>query len=165
MAVKNFKNGKLVSTTERIKSGNDVIISTTTNQQDLIKEKRRERAQHFSSGATLGTGLFSIVLLILMCAVFYRFAFKGENMIMPTIDGLLDMFSNVRIISNDFLFGISDVLKITADWGLFNGFRDFINVLGGVFSLVVWIVSGLFNVLSFAIAIMFILLLRVLINN
>lgn len=150
MAVKNFKNGKLVSTTERVKSGNDIIISTTTNQQDAIKEKRRERAQRFSSGATLGTGLFSIVLFILMLAVFARFIFSNSEQAFPTLEGLLDMFSNFRSIPNDFLLGINDSLHIFADWGLLNGLRDVINFLGSVVSFLVWIVSGLFNVVSFA---------------
>lgn len=153
--IHNYKNGKYISSVQKVKRGGETIISTTTNVSDIRREKikqSRERRQIIGEVSSLGTGLFSIVLFILMLAVFSRFMFSNQDFVMPTLEGFLDMLGNFRVISNEFLFGIKDTLQIVADWGIFNGFRDILNFLGSVISFVVWIVSGLVNVVSFSLA-------------
>ena len=104
----------------------------------LIKKERRES---FNSVAPV----LGIVLLVLLVVVLIR-RFKGVNSY-PTFTGFLEYFTNIKAPSIPFLSEVSN--GITADWGWFNFFRDFLNGFMSIVDVLIFFVNGLISVVSY----------------
>lgn len=144
----NVKNGKLSSTIHSVKNGNTTVVTTTTNAEDMRREERRNARERTRSQVQVVDSIFSFVLFILCLAVFARLL-NGQSQL-PTLESFLSMLGNAPIISNEFLLGLKSALTIGGDWGFLDGLRVFLNALGSLTSFGIWIVLGLFNVLTFA---------------
>lgn len=144
----NVKNGKLSSTIHSVKNGNTTVVTTTTNAEDMRREERRNARERTRSQVQVVDSIFSFVLFILCLALFARLL-SGEQSL-PTLESFLSMLGNAPIIDNEFFFGLKGALTIGGDWGIIDGLRVFINALGSLTSFALWVLLGLFNVLTFA---------------
>lgn len=87
-----------------------------------------------------------IVCILLLVVNVIGYVIFTTSEVPVSLRTLLDRMQNAPTIE----FTLDDsltLLKITADWGIFNGLRDFINVLGGVLGFVIWLVTQLINML------------------
>lgn len=99
------------------------------------------------SKADSGIALFFRIFFVIICFVLIinigRILFNGTSV---TFSGLLDFVSNSNF--SQINVNIQDFV-ITADWGLFNGFRDFLNIFASLMGVTFFMVSNLLNLLLF----------------
>lgn len=123
-----------------LKKSNSSInrFKTKLNPKDKILFKKNLKNVH-------SYGRFSILVLSI-CLLFVVAFFRSINGSDPlTFTGLLETLSNSpQIALTNFLD-----LSIGGDWGILDFFRDFINILGSVLSVVVWIFSQLIQCLQY----------------
>lgn len=144
----NVKNGEFSNSIHSVKNGNTTVVTTTTNVKDMRREQRRKDREDLRSSFQVADSIFSFVLFILCLALFARLL-NGQQSL-PTLESFLSMLGNAPIIDNDFFFGLKSALTIGGDWGFIDGLRVFINALGSLTSFALWVLLGLFNVLTFA---------------
>ena len=86
------------------------------------------------------------ILTLFLCLLFFVAFFRSINGSEPlTFTGLLETLSNSPKIALTSFIDFS----ISGDWGFFDFFRDFINVLGSVLSVIVWLFSQLIQCLQY----------------
>lgn len=133
--------------------------SASAEEVDFWKQKagslRRERRRSISGG------IFSIVLMLLLGIALYSFLSGSDNFI--TFGRLLEILAETPTIDNTWLQGIQSISDI--DWSLvldfsfvvpgwyvslnFNFLKVLWNLVAPFIELVLFMVNGLFYVLSF----------------
>lgn len=88
--------------------------------------------------------VIAVIFLLLLIANFVRLATSGGVL---TFGGLLEKLQNFSS------FGLTSLydLTISSDWGLFNFFRDFINIFGTLLSVTLFLANNILNSLWFVI--------------
>ena len=86
------------------------------------------------------------ILSLLLCLLFIIAFFRSVNGSEPlTFTGLLETLSNSpKIALTNFLD-----FSINGDWGFFDFFRDFINLLSSILSVIVWLFSQLIQCIQY----------------
>lgn len=86
-----------------------------------------------------------ILLMFLLIINVFAFVLFGTASQPITFTALLDQMKNAPTV--DITIGaISDEIKITTDWGVFNGLRDFINIFVYLLAFIIWCGTILYNV-------------------
>lgn len=96
----------------------------------------REAMPAYSGG--VGGILIVVVALLLVATLFQSLAGATPSL---TFSGLLQYMSNAPELSGDWMLTLND-LRIYDDWGLFNFFRDFLNIIMTVLSSAVFLCTG-----------------------
>lgn len=123
-----------------LKKSNSSInrFKTSLNSKDKRKFKNNLKNTHYYNRFT--------ILTFLLCLLFVVAFFRSINGSEPlTFTGLLETLSNSPKIALTSFFDFS----ISGDWGFFDFFRDFINILGSVLSVVVWLFSQLIQCIQY----------------
>ena len=97
-------------------------------------------------GASIVVNTLSIIFSILLLVSLFRFL-TGHGSQILSFSGFLEMIHNVPTINVEIL----NNFYITADWGAFNFFKEFLNFFAGLFSVVGFWFANLYNVLVFVI--------------
>lgn len=128
---------------------------------DTIKLREKNEARAVRNDRLRTTGsimsiIFGSILLVLLVVNLYKSALG-----MPTITftSTLEWLSSINMpfeVPN--MQSIIRSLTITKDWGILQGLRDFINILGTALSVLVWLGSNLvYCIIFFATLLIFIL--------
>lgn len=89
--------------------------------------------------------IFCIFLLVVNVFAYVLFSTSDEPI---TFSSLLNKLDKAPIIELSLQDSVQ-IFQITDDWGLLNGIRDFINALGAVVGLAVWISTLVINLVIF----------------
>lgn len=118
------------------------VFKTTTIKTGTNTTKSFTSSSSVPSVAPL---IFGVIFLIFFLVAFIKGTFTGSNL---TFTGFLNFLSDCPRVFNN--FSLLD-FTITGDWGLFDGFRNFLNIFTGLFSIIVFACKSLINVLGFVI--------------
>lgn len=92
-------------------------------------------------------GILKLFLIVLLSVVVIRFLYSGNSTYTSSLS-LLEMLSDLPSVSSSFKnFALK--ATITADLGLLNWFRDFLNVFVNFWSIMMWISGALIDVILF----------------
>lgn len=92
---------------------------------------------------------FAYIFAILLVILLVKTASGFEPI---TFTSLLEFLSSVKKVFVDFSIGD---FTITADWGLFDGLRDFLNIPMSMIGIVVFVGKSLVNILWFFVQIIY----------
>ncbi len=149
---KNYTNGDLTS--ETYVNTNKGITTRVTNTFDNRSKLQRamdtysERRKQARFYGQVSSNIFTFLLGFLIIVALARTLTGVQGM--PTFGSLLDKLQNMPNV--DLTINVFRNLKITGDWSIFDGLRQFINTLISIASFGVWTVSGLIQVVMFAIS-------------
>lgn len=122
-------NGKYRTDTTTLTTGKGAYSTTTSTTTKLLG---------FS-------GVLKIIFLFLLVGLLFR-VLKG-NTGLPTFTSFLDTLQGVPNLSNSWLANVN--LTIITDWGAFNGFRDFLNLLIEPIEIIFTMINGIGQVLIY----------------
>lgn len=128
-------------------------VQKKETRKSMERAVRNDRLR--TTGSILSV-IFGTILLILLVVNLYKTALG-----MPTItfSSTLEWLSTINMpfeVPN--MQSIIRSLTITSDWGILQGLRDFINILGTALSVLVWLGSNLvYCIIFFATLLIFIL--------
>lgn len=128
-------------------------VQKKETRKSMERTVRNDRLR--TTGSILSV-IFGTILLVLLVVNLYKTALG-----MPTITftSTLEWLSTINMpfeVPN--MQSIIRSLTITADWGILQGLRDFINILGTALSVLVWLGSNLvYCIIFFATLLIFIL--------
>lgn len=91
--------------------------------------------------------IFAFIFVLAVIMMLFRL-FLNPNAPIFTFDYFLDYFKN-HVISIDMSWLTNLSTGITADWGLFNWFKDFLNFIWKPISFVVWFSLGIVQLLLY----------------
>ena len=89
--------------------------------------------------------IFSILALILSVALIFsviRIAFGSDAL---SFTSILNYSANTPTIDISYV----EYLRIGGDWGLFDGFRNFLNTIMTIFNIGIWMCKNIGNLLLF----------------
>lgn len=106
------------------------------------------------SNKPASSSVLSVILgyLVIFMLGVYILRFNSDPDNIPTLNSFLTMLSNIDTINVNLIF---DSLRITADWGIMNFLRDFLNY--GIMlpiEIVVFIGGNLINLITYFIYLM-----------
>lgn len=129
---------------------NDNTSSKNTARSSAWSSPPKKRAFNSWStatgGATAGKFLFSIMALILallLVANIFRQAFSGADL---SFASFLSWLGSVEDISINFSI---ESFFINGNWGIFDGFRSFLNIFTQLFAVIVYLGTQLINLVLF----------------
>lgn len=126
-------------------SNNKSNLSTNNLKSKTAKMQELKVNDNFNKSSYINTRtVFSIIIVILLSISLIRVLNSGDSI---SFSSFLEMLRDSPSINMP--FRIFKDLTITADWGVFNFLRNFINVLGNITSVAVFISAGLANVLLY----------------
>lgn len=118
---------------------------------DNTTSKNTARVSAWSSspkkGASAGNFIFSImglVIALLLIANIFRQAFAGADL---SFASFLNWLGSVEDISINFSV---ESFFIYGNWGIFDGFRSFLNIFTQLFGVIVYLGSQFINIIIFA---------------
>lgn len=118
-------------------------------RRDFLSSKSVNRSYRNYRLGQVGT-FFRILGLIFCIILFVRLFWSvRSNSSSLTFTGLLDWFSNLN--SLDISINVSNY-EISGDWGIFNGFKNFLNIFAKAFGVIVWLFANLLNLLLYCIS-------------
>lgn len=85
-----------------------------------------------------------LVFFIILISTLFSSLIGNQNTI--TLGGFLDWIENYHPAIGNLSF---NDLTIHGDWGIFDGFKNFLNVLMNIFSFLVYICGALVNAISY----------------
>lgn len=88
---------------------------------------------------------FILLLFLLICNIF-AYVLLGSTQEPITFTEILDKLSNAPTIDLD-LNEAMTMYEIAADWGVFNFFRDFLNLFTSIWGFFIWIINILVNLI------------------
>jgi len=88
--------------------------------------------------------VLKLVFFVILIAMLFSSLVGNNNTI--TFSSLIDWIENYHPAIDNFSFVD---LTIQDDWGLFNGLKDFFNVIMQIFSFLVYIFKALVNAISY----------------
>lgn len=110
----------------------------------MSNDKVDRSREHIDQGLTL----LKIVFIIILGITIIKVLLGLDQTI--TFKSLLDFISDVpQVNMNDFM--VFDDLRITADWGVFNFLRTFINLFTLPLGITVFIGGAIYQVITFLI--------------
>lgn len=90
--------------------------------------------------------IFVIALLVINVFAFEIFGTTDTSI---TMDDFIIQLENAPTYNDISINSFVDDLTITADWGVFNGFRDFLNLFSKVLSFIAWFGIMLYNIVVY----------------
>lgn len=88
--------------------------------------------------------ILCIVLLLVNLVAYTLYGTASEPITFSAFLDKLDEAPQIKLSVND----IADSMKITDDWGAFNFFRNFVNVLSDALAVIVWLCTVLINLIT-----------------
>lgn len=107
------------------------------------KQEKEPKNSHFSPKVSIS--LLSLIFMVLVVVMLFR-KFTGNNTI-PTFTSFLEMLTSIKtptIPFSDFSF-----TTIASDWGIFNGFKSFLNMFVSLFNVLIFLANGLMTLGSY----------------
>ena len=100
----------------------------------------------FEPHTHLSVAAFIFIMFFVLCMTAY--IMSGKEL---TFTAVLDYLGNYH---SDYSFTayfatFSNLLTITSDWGMFNFFRDFLNIFMGALGFIVRAIGGLLDIVKF----------------
>lgn len=132
----------------------DKKTSVDIDKKDSTKNKKNitQKFGKVRSYVRFGKGVLSSVMLILFIILFYR-TLQGNISEPFTFSGFLNTLANVPDVSLSWVSGWPD-LTITADWGVFDFLRVFINSIGDSFEIIIYFIGGVLQLIFFIVYIL-----------
>lgn len=129
---------------------NDNTTSKNTARSSAWSSSQKQRPfnslKTATGGATAGNFLFSImalVLALLLIANIFRQTFAGADL---SFASFLSWLGSVEDISINFSI---ESFFIGGSWGIFDGFRSFLNIFTQLFGVIVYLGTQLINLVIF----------------
>ena len=91
-------------------------------------------------------GFFKILFFVLFIFMVFDVIYSNDRVI--TFSSLLEGLADSPVISSDWVTNFAD-LTISSDWGIFNFFRDFLNLNVRIISFLLYVVNGLVQVVVY----------------
>lgn len=118
----------------------NIVSSDVNNIRDTFISSRSIDSSTRGLGMKALTFVFYVFFLVLFIVAFYRFT---VGMPIPTFTGLLNFIQTCPNVTLDPHF----IGTISADWGIFNFLRDFINTLTTILGVGMYACSSVTQVI------------------
>lgn len=105
---------------------------------DKLVRYRTKQAQK-SMYAASRANFFTVVFMAIFLLAFFSAASGSDNTI--TFTSFLNALADSPSIDTSWIKTFND-LRISSDWGVFDFLRDFINTLMDIVSVMLWIITG-----------------------
>lgn len=134
--------------TPSLKKEYDIRVRTPQRAEYLRYKsvKRQYRDYRLARFVTFLRVLALVFCIVLFVRLFWSLRGSSSNL---TFTGLLDWFSNLN--SLDVNVDVGDYV-IRGDWGIFNGFKNFLNIFTQSFGVIVWLFSNFLNLLLYCVS-------------
>lgn len=132
-----------------LETGKTIIKDdSSAEQKKQRKEQRKEKnIGRIKSYVSNPSGLFGSIILILIAASLIRVLYGGIGTL-PTLQSLLDLFSNVEPVSTSVKNFVLQQ-QLTGQWPILDGLRVLLNNIIDVASILAWMASSLIDVIIF----------------
>lgn len=108
-------------------------------RNDRILKSRMRRSQN-AMVRTSGLNFFTVVFLVLFVLMFFSVASGVDSHI--TFTSLIDSLADSPSIDTSWIKTFNS-MRIESDWSIFNFLRDFLNTFVDIISVLLWIITGI----------------------
>lgn len=122
-------------------------LNVTVTETYKVGNKKITFSEKVNNDKTSKLGVIGIIFTIFFIVVLCRLIFNSYTGDF-TFTGLLQTLVNIPDNSNSFNLLLGNMV-ITGDWGLFNFFKDFLNLLLDPFRLIVWLSKNIDSALNY----------------
>lgn len=112
-------------------------------------QKANNSNTYSNSRSVSSYSIFKIIILIAIAFILIRILFSGNNQVF-NFQSFLEQLQSMPQISTSFKSFFERT--IVTDWGWFNFFRDFINSLMSIISILAWLFGALLDVVRFIVS-------------